>query len=232
MEPLHDHVPCLRVCLSSRLALILSIGALAGIALAGAPPGEAATPDGRSVLAAVDAGRRDCASLSTTELAAVGEYTMGRMAGTPAAHESMDRAMRDAMGASFERRAHVAMGRRFTGCGATIDDPAFGGMMAMMGGLYGAGTGTMMGTYTGAGGMMRALRADRDDDSDAAVIAMGVLMSLIALGLLAALVAWRPRRAGPAGDALQVLRVRLARGEIDPVEFQQRRAALGGGRSG
>lgn len=188
---------------------------------------------GAAILAAVEAGKQDCSSLSTADFERVGDYVMGRMLGSASAHESADRVMSEMMGERLEQSAHVVMGRRFTRCGGTDDDPGFNGMMGMMGGLYAGGSGGMMGGGYGAGpgGMMGETRFGiaGDDDWDGAEIAMVALMGLLLLGLVAGLMAWKPWRPSATVSPLDELRARLARGEIEPDEFESRRQALGGG---
>ena len=214
------------------VALVVTFAVLAAPANASVAADERA---GAVILVAVEAGKRDCTSLSTADFERVGDYVMGRMLGSTSAHESMDRVMSETMGVRLEESAHAVMGRRFTRCGGKDDDPGFNGMMGMMGGAYAGGSGGMMGAgyRAGAAGMMGDTRfRAADDDWGGAEIAMVALMSLLLLGLIAGLLAWKPWRARAGVSPLDVLRERLARGEIEPDEFERRRQGLadsGGG---
>ena len=104
------------------------------------------------------------------------------------------------------------------------------GMMGagMMGATYGSGSG-MMGTGSG-GGMMGFGYGSPSNSSDwssgdtVMVVLMGVLIALAIL----ALVAWRPWRREGGDTALEMLRARFARGDIDQDEYDRLRQALGG----
>ena len=189
---------------------------------------------GARVLRAVEDGKRRCTDLSTQEFERVGEYVMGRMAGSTSAHRSMNDLMARMMGERSEERLHVLLGQRFTGC-ARRGTANFGAMMGMMGGVAGTGGPSMMGGrsgdgYGGLGSMMgrTSSRSDGDDDSDLAAVLMVVLMAAL-VGLVAlALWRWRPGPGRSGGSPLEALGRRFAAGEIDADEYQRRRQALGG----
>lgn len=180
---------------------------------------------------------RDCKQLGTQDFNRIGERVMGRMLGSPQAHESMDRLMAQMMGPGNERRMHVLMGQRFTGCGSSALPGGYAGMMGgmgmmgamgMMGGgsagdrgaqgpghSYGAG---MMGFDGGRGG-------SRDDDAPLGwMIAMMVVL-VLAAGAAIYLIARSSRRRADPG---QLLAQRFARGEIDAEEYRRRNELLGG----
>lgn len=61
-------------------------------------------------------------------------------------------------------------------------------------------------------------------------LAMGLVMIVVWSGIF--YVAWSALRSGPslgASDARRILDQRLARGDIDPVEYRERLAALAAG---
>ena len=62
------------------------------------------------------------------------------------------------------------------------------------------------------------------------VIALSLLIPLITTVLILGVIVWAVRRAGPAREdpAVAELKARLARGEIDPIEYQVRMRALRG----
>jgi len=177
---------------------------------------------GARVLRAVEDGKRRCIDLSTQEFERVGEYVMGRMAGSTSAHRSMNDLMARMMGERSEERMHELLGQRFTGC-ARRGTANFGAMIGMMGGVAGTGgpsLGSMMGRTSS--------RSGGDDDSDLAAVLMVVLMAAL-VGLVAlALWRWRPGPGRSGGSPLEALGRRFAAGEIDADEYQRRRQALGG----
>lgn len=91
---------------------------------------------------------------------------------------------------------------------------------------YGRGTGTGMGT---AGGMMDGFGSGFMWFGGIGMVLFWVLVILA----IAALVRWVSGRGGPAAaeppTALNILKQRYARGEIDREEFEQRRRDLEGG---
>jgi len=62
------------------------------------------------------------------------------------------------------------------------------------------------------------------------VIVLSLFVPLLAVVLIVGVIVWAIRRAGPprADPAIAALRARLARGEIDPIEYQVRMRALRG----
>ena len=89
------------VCSAAMLALGASVAA-ASIA------GE--EREGAVLLAAVESGERECASLEAADFELIGDYAMGRMVGSTSAHESMDSLMASTMGNRSTTSAHVVRG--------------------------------------------------------------------------------------------------------------------------
>lgn len=219
-------------------------GALAPSAAA-APSTAQEERAGAAIYAQVQQGKRACKNLKAVDFERIGEFVMGRMAGSTAAHESMNALLSSTTGARGEEQMHVFMGRRFTGCGGGPVPGNFGAMMGMMGaagGSYsgtsqgsrgGANQGSMMGGPNGVNGVSSATRVDSNDGSDDDDDGTGAPMIVMMLGLLAlagiALWLLRPghRPAGGGGRALEVLARRYASGEIDTDEYERRRRALG-----
>jgi uncharacterized membrane protein len=61
-----------------------------------------------------------------------------------------------------------------------------------------------------------------------ATMAVAVIVPLVITGLVIGVIVWAIRRSAPAGEdpAISELKSRLARGEIDPSEYQARLDAL------
>jgi len=93
---------------------------------------------GESIAASVRAGEQQCSDLSADDLELIGEYAMGRYLGGDATHSAMNRRMTRMMGEAGERRMHVALGHRFSGCSG---GPASGWVGPMAGMMAGRGTG-------------------------------------------------------------------------------------------
>lgn len=215
------------------------VPALAAIALSLLPAAAVASVsseerEGAQILQRFDGGGRNCSALSSTDFERIGEYVMGRMAGSTSAHEAMNETMARMMGERAEEQMHVALGQRFTGCGAGRMPAAYGSMMGAMG-MMGGGTGgpggtggTMGGGTSGTSGMIGGVAQSSDDGWGAGPTVMAILMGLLLILAIAALLIWRPGRPRPEGSPLEALRARYARGEIDTDEYERRRSALGG----
>lgn len=164
------------------VVLALAAGAslcIAGSAIAVAAPSLAQEEQqGRSIAESVRSGERQCSDLSTDEFELIGEYAMGRYLGSEATHSAMNRRMTLMMGEAGERRMHVALGCRYSGCSGGPGSGWVGPMAGMMGGGgYGAGSnysGTMMGSGL---------------HSDSGMSALGVVLIALAAAAAGAVVA-------------------------------------------
>ncbi len=219
---------------SAATALVVSaLLAVAALAATAAMADTSQEQQGAKILGDIQAGKLTCKSLTTDDFDRIGNYVMGRMLGTPAAHEAMDRQMIAMMGASGEKQAHVFMGQRFAGCAGGRVPQAFGSMMGMMGaGMMGSSYGgnsssTMMGSRSrGTGGMMGfgygSPTGDRSSsDWSSGDIVMVFFMGLLIVLVIGTLVAWRPWQQQVAQSPLDILQARYARGEIDDQEFER-----------
>ena len=179
-------------------ALVAALLALTALAAAPAMGATSEEQQGAQLLRSLQAGTATCTSLTTTNFERIGEYVMGRMLGSSAAHDAMNRQMAAMMGSGGETQAHVFMGQRFAGCATGRAPVAFGAMMGMMGaGMMGSAyggnaTSTMMGSGNrGTGGMMGfgyvSPTASRNNGWSSGDTVMVVLMGL--------LIAARDRRA-------------------------------------
>lgn len=198
---------------------------------------------GAQLLQSVQQGDKGCSDLSNSDFELVGESWMGRVFGNSQAHESMNRLMAAMMGSSGEVQMHEYMGRRVAGCGGGTVPGSFGrlmGMMAMMGGQYGYGAGTSSGQgNSGQGygpGMMDGVNSfnqtgsNDDSDNGGAGWFLLLMVGMMAALIVAALIVRRRSGSGArGGSALEILDRRLAAGEIERDEYNQRRSLLGGG---
>ena len=166
---------------------------------------------GQQLANAVRSGQTHCSDLSTDDFELIGEYAMDRFLGNRAAHEAINEHMVRMMGEAGERRMHIALGYRFTGCPGAAPSSWLGPMAGMMGGYggyRGAGPG-MMGPRTGgpsgggySGSMMPGVGSDGSGDADLSGLAIAALaFGAAALGglLVALAVHLARRRPGTAG---------------------------------
>ena len=218
------------------------------LALAGLATGSAVAAGGEArgaqLLDAVQSGELDCDRLDDTDFAAMGEFVMGRMLGSRAAHDAMDQMMASMMGASDLDRMHEVMGLRFAGCGNPRFPESFGGMMGVMGvmagdfgrggGMMGGGPAGMMGDRSSDGdalpgegfGPAAMMDFDGDDDDDAGAWMAVAMLLLIAGAAVAMILAVRTGRRRDGTGPLDLLAQRFARGEIGVEEYAEGRRLL------
>ncbi len=174
--------------------------------------------------------RVSCGSLSDTNFENLGEYFMDRMMGS--SHEAMNEYIVSRFGESGEEQMHITMGKRLSGCDTQAVYPTgFRGFMPMMGGyggsmmgyesdyygsdyarsMMGYGYGSMMG-YGGLGFLF------------------DILWWVLVVVAVVALVRWLSGRPGVWGStgALDTLKERYAKGEIDREEFESKKKDIMG----
>lgn len=164
---------------------------------------------GQGLAESVRSGERQCSDLSGEDLELIGEYAMGRYLADPAAHEAMNRRMTWMMGAIGERRMHVALGHRYTGCPGGPAWGWMGAMTGMMGGHYGGGESggsfgtSMMGGNGGEGGGSRGSMMGGRHHGDDDIGGLGVvLVALVAAAIGAGIAVLIVRRRGPDGPSV------------------------------
>src|SRR3989344_4636252 len=182
--------------------------------------------EGKAIWEKLQAEEISCNDLSDDNFGALGEYFMGLMTGT--SHEAMNAMMIQMMGEEGEEQVHVAMGKRLSGCdtSATFSPQgmSFMPMMQMMGGGWSAPFATnqsfnsMMGfgfTPLGAFGWI-----------------FMILWWVLIVVAIVALVRWLMRQSSDTerkGEktALEILKQRYAKGEIDKQEFEEKKNDIG-----
>lgn len=163
-----------------------------------------------------------CDGLSDEQYAALGEYFMGQMMGD--SHAAMNQMMIQMMGEEGEEQMHVVMGKRLSGCDTSAAYPTSGGgFMPMMNMMMGGGFNMMnWGSGMPFGGW----------GSGMSFLGGGLFMIiwwvLIIAGIVA-LVKWiinqgKPQRGGTS--ALDILKERYAKGEINKEEFEVKKKDL------
>jgi hypothetical protein len=192
--------------------LVALICLLAAALLLPAAAGALTQEEGRGhgLAESVRSGERQCSDLSGKDLELIGEYAMGRYLANPAAHEAMNRRMTWMMGAVGERRMHVALGHRYTGCPGGPAWGWMGAMTGMMGGHYGGGESggsfgpsMMGGNGEGEGGGSRRSMMGGRHHGDGGIGGLGVvLVALAAAGIGAGIAVLVLRRRGPDGPSV------------------------------
>lgn len=213
------------------LALLTVFVALVAIAPAASASVEE-EQQGAQIFREINAGTKECSGATASDFELVGEYVMGRMLGSPQAHESMNSMMARMMGSAGEERVHQVMGQRFAGCGHPAFPTRFGqtmGAMGMMTGGTGPGSGAMMGGNPGSSSMMGGSGANDHDNLSVSWILVVAVGLIIGAGVTALVVRPRVSRAD-AANPREALDLRLAHGEISADEYRQQRDLLEGTR--
>ena len=163
----------------------------------------------------------ECKNLTDGQYGALGEYFMGQSIGNTQRHALMNQMMTNMMDEEGEEQAHIAMGKRLSGCEPNVQVPSNGvgfmPMMWMMGGggnsMMGTGWGNMMGGWNGFGLL--------------GWIPMLLFWILLILGVVVLL-----RYLGRSGQQqenktpLEILKKRYAGGEINKKEFEEMKKDL------
>lgn len=153
----------------------------------------------------------NCESLSDEDFAGLGEFYMGQMTGT--SHEQMNQMMEQMMGQEGEEQMHIVMGKRLSGCDTTAQVPPQGtGFMPMM---WMMGPWGMMGGWSGF--------------SIFGWLSMILFWILLIVGLVVLIryLSQPSRGAEKEKTALDILKERYAKGEIDKNEFEAKKKDLG-----
>lgn len=170
----------------------------------------------------------ECSALTDDNYELLGEYFMGQRLGD--SHEAMNDMMKRMMGETGEERMHIALGQRLSGCFANVQYPANGSqflpMMGMMGDYWGSDG------LTGGGNIKQPkynymMNYGYQTLGFFGPLFMVLFWVLIIFGVIA-LVRWSAGSTKNAGmkqekTALDILKERYARGEIDKKEFEDKK---------
>jgi hypothetical protein len=170
--------------------IAIAVASIALVAHSAGPAWSAlsAQQQGAALLAQIQTGQTSCSKLSSSNLALMGEYDMGRMMGSTATQKAMDAQMLSISGARGEQSAYRFMGERLGGCATGNGPVAFGAMMGIMGASEmgasygsanpGANSSSMMGDGYGS-----SHTAGNGGTSDGVIVAI-VLGALVLLALI------------------------------------------------
>src|SRR3989344_9287503 len=107
--------------------------------------------EGKEIWEKLQAKELECKNLTDEQYDSLGEYFMGQSIGNTQRHAAMNQMMISMMGEEGERKMHVTLGKRYSGCDPDAQTPSNGlGFMPMMW-MMGGGGNPMMG-YSGWGG--------------------------------------------------------------------------------
>jgi len=155
-----------------------------------------------------------CENLSDEQFGVLGEYFMGQMAGD--SHAAMNAMMIQAHGEDGEEQIHIVMGKRLSGCDTSAAFPSIsGGWMPMM-------------------NMMFPLRQGFGGQGGEWAFSLGwilmVLWWVLIIAGIVALIKWFTNQSHGMShhekSALDILKDRYAKGEIDKKEFEEKKKDL------
>ena len=163
-----------------------------------------------------------CENLSDEQFGVLGEYFMGQMAGD--SHAAMNAMMIQTHGEEGEEQIHIVMGKRLSGCDTSAAFPAgSSGWMPMMNMMWG-GWSSPFGSNNSTNNMMNF---GFGPFGGFGWIFMPLWWVLIIAGIVA-LIKWltSQSRGNHEKSALEVLKERYAKGEIDKKEFEEKKKDL------
>ena len=165
--------------------------------------------EGKEVWEKLQTEELKCENLSDDDFGSLGEYYMGQMMGK--SHEAMNNRLIQMLGEKGEEQMHIAMGKRMSNCEPDAPLP-----QNMMGGgenpMMGSFSTNLMGTFGWGFGW----------------IFMILFWGLIILGIVA-LVKWTVNQGKSQTQnksALDILKERYAKGEIDKKDFEEKKKDL------
>jgi putative membrane protein len=179
--------------------------------------------EGGIVWQKLQSGEVECSDLPDEDFGVLGEYFMGQMLGD--SHAAMNEMMMQIHGEEGEEQIHVVTGKRLSGCDTSASFPmSSGGWMPVMNMMWGGwpsldsnfsnNTNNMMNFGYGFGffGWIFMI-----------LFWVLVIMGIVALGRWLS----NQSRGGTSNkSALDILKERYARGEIDKHEFEEKKKEL------
>lgn len=186
--------------------------------------------EGKELWGKLQAKQVACADLNDEHHGVLGEYFMGQMAGN--SHAAMNAMMIRAHGEEGEEQIHIVMGKRLSGCDTSASFPVgSGGWMPMMNMMWG-GWSSPFGSNNSTNNMMNFGFGPFGD--------FGWIFMLVFWGLIIWVIVSFVRGGFGRGhmcghdhsdsshekSALDILKERYAKGEIDKREFEERKKDL------
>src|SRR3989344_5109055 len=164
-----------------------------------------------------------CANLNDEQYGVLGEYFMGQMAGD--SHAAMNAMMIQVHGEDGEEQIHIVMGKRLSGCDTSAALPAGSlGWMPMMNMMWGGWSSPFNNNSTN-----NMMNFGFGPLGGFGWIFMILWWVLIIAGIVAIIKWLTSQSRGPREgekSALEILKERYAKGEIDKKEFEEKKKEL------
>ena len=175
--------------------------------------------EGKELWGKLQAKEIACANFNDEHYGVLGEYFMGQMAGD--SHPAMNAMMIQAHGEDGEEQIHIALGKRLSGCdtSATVPAGSRGWMPMMWGGWL-----SPLGANQTSNPMMNF-----DYEYGAFGWLLMLLWWVVIIVAVVALVKWltnQSKNDASGKSALDILKERYAKGEIDKNEFEEKKKNL------
>jgi len=172
-----------------------------------------------------------CSQISDSDFDKIGEYFMGQSIGDTSRHIAMNEMMKSMMGEQGEEQAHIAMGKRMSGCDPNAPMPQnmmSGGMMSMMMG------GGMMGGWSNSSALTNNSNNPMMNFGFGLFGGFGwifmILWWVLIIAGIVVLIKWLVSQSHSTHDykksLFEILKERYAKGEIDKKEFEERKKDL------
>ena len=188
--------------------------------------------EGKELWEKLQAKQVSCVELDNEDFGVLGEYFMGQMMGD--SHAAMNAMMIQMHGEEGEEQIHVVMGKRLSGCDTSAIVPGVsGGWMPMMNMMWG-GWSSPFSSNNSTNNMMNF---GFGPFGSFGWIFMILWWALIIAGIVA-LIKWltnqsrnshrdgKPFDSAQGKSALEILKERYAKGEIDKKEFEEKKKDL------
>jgi putative membrane protein len=178
--------------------------------------------EGKAILEKLQAKQTACTDLSDDDFGALGEYFMGQMMG--GSHSAMNQMMVNMMGEEGEKQMHIVMGKRLSRCDTSATFPSQGvRFMPMMQ--------MMMGGWSSPFGFNPVNNSMMNFGYGFGLFGLLFMLSWWVLIIVAviALLKWLVNqfKGGISSKtALDILKERYAKGEIDKKEFEEKKKEL------
>lgn len=202
-----------------KIFLIILIGLTAAV-IAGATE----ESEGKEIWNKLQNEEVKCADLTDDDFELLGEYFMGQMMGE--SHEAMNNMMLQTMGKEGEEQAHIAMGKRFSACEPEAQIPQnMAPMIIMMNMMMGGWSNPSFPSLSNFNNMMNFGYTQFGWLGFLFMILFWVLVILGIIVLIKCLMG-KCRSGTEEKSALEILKERYARGEIDKKEFEEKKKDL------
>lgn len=185
--------------------------------------------EGKEVWEKFQSGVVKCGALSDEQFGTLGEYFMGQMAGDT--HVPMNQRITQMMGEEGEEAMHVVLGKRLSGCDTTAAFP--GGsqnfMMPIMGGWSDYWTGQDGSSPWGGKNNLKHMYGYHYLGMGGLGWFGGILWWVLIIAGIVFLVRYFKHSKGGScfgRSALDILKERYAKGEIDKAEFEAKKKDL------